>query len=58
MGSDDYPSCLEFLLWFLQQTNEDIQFPDIVLFTDESQFIREGMVKLQNLHEWADEKSM
>ena len=24
MGPDDYPSRLEFLRWFLQQTNEDI----------------------------------
>ena len=50
MGPDDYPSRLVCILWFLQQTNEDIQFPDVVLFTDESQFIREGTVKLQLTH--------
>ena len=43
MEPDDHPSRLEFVLWFLQQTNEDIQFPDIVLFTDESQFTRQGI---------------
>ena len=41
MGPDDYPSHLQFVRWFLQQSNEDIQFPDVVLFTEESQFSRE-----------------
>ena len=55
MGPDDHPSRLECVRWFLHQTNEDIKFPDIVLFTYESQFTREGMLKLHNLHEWAYE---
>ncbi|KAJ4452300.1 hypothetical protein ANN_03820 [Periplaneta americana] len=51
----DYPARVRFCQWFLQQCGVNPNFPALVLFTDEAQFIRDGITNFHNQHVWAYE---
>ena len=55
MSPDDYPARLEYANWFLKKQREDNTFVSRVLFSDESGFSRDGIVKSHNLHYWAED---
>ncbi|KAJ4426788.1 hypothetical protein ANN_26587 [Periplaneta americana] len=49
----DYSARVRFCQWFLQQCGVN---PNLVLFTDEAQFTRDGITNFHNQHVWAYEK--
>ncbi|KAJ4444077.1 hypothetical protein ANN_05866 [Periplaneta americana] len=51
----DYPARVRFCQWFLQQCGVNLNFPALVLFTDEAQFTRDGITNFHNQHVWAYE---
>jgi len=52
MTEDDYPTRLQFCRTFLEKERLDPQMIRKVLFTDESGFIRDGII---NSHMWNEE---
>ncbi|KAJ4430198.1 hypothetical protein ANN_22408 [Periplaneta americana] len=52
LSSADYPARVRFCQWFLQQCGVN---PNLVLFTDEAQFTRDGITNFHNQHVWAYE---
>lgn len=50
----DFHQRTEFCNWYMQRCNQDNQFPQSVLFTDESCFSREGLFNSHNSHVWSD----
>ncbi|KAJ4444989.1 hypothetical protein ANN_06788 [Periplaneta americana] len=48
----DYPARVRLCQWFLQQCGVN---PNLVLFTDEAQFTRDGITNFHNQHVWAYE---
>lgn len=52
---EDYNKIIEFSKWYLQETATDRNFAASVFFTDEAAFSLEDVVKIHNLHHWADE---
>lgn len=55
MSPDDYPARLQYANWFIQQHNLNLNFSNLILFTDEAGFTRDGIINSHNLHFWADE---
>ncbi|KAJ4439355.1 hypothetical protein ANN_07477 [Periplaneta americana] len=51
----DYPARVRFCQWFLQQCGVNPNFPALVLFTDEAQFTRDGIINFHYQHVWAYE---
>lgn len=51
----DYEQRVDFCRWFLRQTENQPEFPGLVLFTDEATFSQEGVFNTHNLHLWAQE---
>ncbi|KAJ4442849.1 hypothetical protein ANN_04442 [Periplaneta americana] len=51
----DCPARVRFCQWFLQQCGVNPNFPALVLFTDEAQFTRDGIINFHNQHVWAYE---
>lgn len=52
---EDYPIRREFCLWVINQNDADPNFLSRILFSDESQFCRQGCFNNHNLHVWAEE---
>lgn len=52
---EDYPRRVQFCQWYLQRCIIQPQFPNMVLFSDECTFTREGILNMHNAHLWADE---
>lgn len=52
---DDYQRRIMLCQWFIQKCDDDDNFLSKVLFTDEANFSRTGLVNLHNTHIWADE---
>ena len=50
---EDLPTRLEFSNWLLQREFEDDNFINNILWTDESQFTRDGINNFHNMHTWA-----
>ncbi|KAJ4448252.1 hypothetical protein ANN_10266 [Periplaneta americana] len=48
----DYPARVRFCQWFLQQCGVN---PNLILFTDEAQFTRDGITNFHNQRVWAYE---
>lgn len=46
---------LEFCLWVLDECNEDLSFPNYVMFADEFSFHNTGLVNRRNLHFYGTE---
>lgn len=55
MSPDDYPARLQYSNWFIQQHNVNLNFSNLILFTDEAGFTRDGIINSHNLHFWNDE---
>lgn len=51
----DYQARINFCTWILEQEQMDPNFLLKVLFTDESNFSREGIFNTHNCHIWANE---
>lgn len=51
----DYPLRVEFCNFFLRQINQDLNFVDIILWSDESTFTRSGVFNYHNHHTYAYE---
>lgn len=51
----DPNSRLNFCNWFKGKQNEDNNFVNTILMTDEACFTKNGAINLHNLHEWSDE---
>lgn len=49
----DYLPRVEFCKWFLQKMETQPDFPNLVLFSDEATFTREGVFNSHNSHCWA-----
>lgn len=45
---------LQFCTWLLESDIENRRFIDRILWTDESQFTRDGITNFHNLHTWSD----
>lgn len=52
---DDLEGRLEFCNWLLERNLDDNDFISRILWTDESQFTRDGITNFHNLHTWAEE---
>lgn len=50
---DDYEKRIEFCNWLLERSLDDNEFISRILWTDESQFTRDGITNFHNLHTWA-----
>lgn len=51
----DFESRVEFCQFILRKNNEDPNFPEYILFTDEACFTKTGITNVHNDHIWADE---
>lgn len=51
----DYPRRIEFCTWLLENERREPGFVHRILFTDESQFTREGIFNSHNSHIWSNE---
>lgn len=51
----DFPRRLEFSRWILRKCTTHPNFLSRILFTDEAQFTRDGVVNFHNVHVWAEE---
>lgn len=51
----DIPRRRAFCDWFLNQTNNDPQFWQTILWTDEATFTRQGILNQRNSHIWSHE---
>lgn len=51
----DLPRRLRFCEWLLQRQEEDNNFVNNIIFTDECHFTREGIFNAHNYHEWDEE---
>jgi hypothetical protein len=49
------PSVVMFCQWFLHQCGTNYNFPVFMIFTDGTQFTRDGIQNFQNQHLWAGE---
>lgn len=49
----DFPQRLQFSRWILRKCTVDPEFLSRILFTDEAQFTRDGVVNYHNVHIWA-----
>lgn len=52
---EDLPRRLRFCGWLLRQQEDDNDFINNIIFTDECHFTREGIFNAHNYHEWDDE---
>lgn len=52
---EDYPLRRIFCENFLRRVERDPTFPSRVIFSDESQFTREGIFNTHNMHSWSEE---
>jgi hypothetical protein len=50
---NDFVIRLEFCKWLLERSLKDNHFINRILWTDESQFTRDGITNFHNLHTWA-----
>lgn len=50
LGEADYAHLAEFVRWMFDDTRNDTQFPETVLFSDEVCFKREVVVNTHNTH--------
>jgi hypothetical protein len=50
----DYGARVDFCNWLLVQLSDNIQFLEHIMWSDESQFCRDGTVNKHNVHYWAD----
>lgn len=48
----DFPVRLEFCQWFLHKISNNPRFTSTVLFTDEANFSRNGIMNVHNTHSW------
>lgn len=55
LSDDDFLPRLQFCRWFLEQCNNDPNFHNSVLFTDECSFSRDGIMNTRNNHRWSHE---
>lgn len=51
----DFPRRLQFSRWILDKCERNRNFLSRILFTDEAQFSRDGVVNFHNVHVWAVE---
>jgi hypothetical protein len=51
----DYDVRVDFSNWLLAAVDDDPHFLSKILWTDEAQFSRDGVVNIHNMHYWADE---
>lgn len=51
----DFQRRLDFCSWLLQKDIEDYTFLEKILFTDEAQFSKNGIINLHNLHSWSEQ---
>ena len=51
----DYPARVTFCEWYLQKCALNNEFPNLVLFTDEAQFTRDGIFNFHNQHNWMED---
>lgn len=55
MSEADYSHRVDFCRAFIENQNNNPEFINIVLFTDEAGFTRNGIINSHNLHTWCDE---
>jgi hypothetical protein len=53
----DHRARVAICQWLLDKCGCNTQFVDNILFTDEAEFTRDGIVKLRNTHVWVGDKS-
>lgn len=51
----DFPRRMQFCQWLLRRHGEDLEFASNILFTDEANFSRRGVMNYHNYHHWAEE---
>lgn len=51
----DYAARVEFCTWIIQQQQNNPDFVNKILFTDEANFSREGTFNVHNYHFWGEE---
>lgn len=54
LQQEDSERRLQFCTWLLESDIETRGFLDCILWTDESQFTRDGITNFHNLHTWSD----
>lgn len=50
---EDFPKRVTFCQWLLQEIDTDPNFLSKILWTDECNFSRNGVINLHNLHQWS-----